>query len=120
MVQLTASNETTIEIINEATVLIDDVLREKITQYDILRTLPVGSDVVALSVPGQLLAQVLTTRSISLKETRMFLAYTRVETTLYVRDHTQLINSNVTTLHYTNVTQTKSLMEYLKIKYPPC
>ncbi|CAF2883676.1 unnamed protein product [Rotaria sp. Silwood2] len=144
MLQLTVANATTIGIINGGTVRIDDILRETITQYDILRTLPYGNIVVVLSVPGQLLAQVLTT-GISLKGDGMFIAYTRIETlddgktwlfngtdisksniyynvatTVYVRDYTQLNNSNVTTLYNTNVTQTRSLMEYLKFKYPPC
>jgi 5'-nucleotidase len=144
MLQLTAINGTIIGIINGGTVRIDDVLRETITQYDILRTLPFGNLVISLSVPGQLLAQVLT-NGISLKGNGMFLAYTRIETfdngktwlfngadisksglnynvatTSYVRDYTQLNNSNVITLYDTNITQTKSLMEYLRIKYPPC
>ncbi|CAF2667563.1 unnamed protein product [Rotaria sp. Silwood2] len=144
MLQLTATNRTIIGIINGGTVRIDDILRETITQYDILRTLPFGNQVVALSVPGHLLAQVLT-NGISLKGNGMFMAYTRVETldggktwlfngtdisksdlyynvatTAYVRDFTQLNSTYVTTLYNTNITQTKSLMEYLAIKYPPC
>jgi 5'-nucleotidase/UDP-sugar diphosphatase len=144
MLELTASKGTIIGIINGGTVRVDDILRETITQYDILRTLPFGNIVVALSVPGPLLAQVLTT-GISLKGNGMFLAYTRVETfdggktwlfngtdisksgllynvatTAYIRDYTQFNNSNVITLYDTNITQTKSLMDYLPIKYPPC
>ncbi|CAF4333122.1 unnamed protein product, partial [Rotaria sp. Silwood2] len=144
MLQLTATNRTIIGIINGGTVRIDDILRETITQYDILRTLPFGNQVVALSVPGHLLAQVLT-NGISLKGNGMFMAYTRVETldggktwlfngtdisksdlyynvatTAYVRDFTQLNSTYVTTLYDTNITQTRSLMEYLAIKYPPC
>ncbi|CAF1333672.1 unnamed protein product [Rotaria sp. Silwood1] len=144
MLQLTVANKTTIAIINGGTVRIDDILRETITQYDILRTLPFENMIVVLSVPGQLLAQVLTT-GISLKGKGMFIACTRVETlddgktwlfngtdilksgfyynvvtTTYVRDYTQLNNSNVTILYNTNVTQTRSLMDYLKFKYPPC
>jgi 5'-nucleotidase len=142
MLQMTAIDQTVIGIINGGTVRIDDILRETITQYDILRTLPFGNIVVALSVPGQLLAQVLT-YGISLKGNGMFLAYTRVETfddgktwlfngtdisksglnyivatTSYLRDYTQLKDHpNVITLHDTNITQTKSLMEYLKTEY---
>ncbi|UJR14434.1 hypothetical protein I4U23_001431 [Adineta vaga] len=144
MLSFTASNGTVIGIINGGTVRIDDVLRETISQYDILRTLPFGNGVVAISVPGVLLAQVLT-YGISLKGNGMFLAYTRIETsdggktwlfngtdisksglnysvatTSYIRDYTQLNNTNVITLYDTNITQTRSLMEYLKIKYPPC
>ena len=144
LVWLTAEKETIIGINNGGGVRIDDILRETITQYDILRTLPFGNDVVALSVPGEILAQVLT-RGIALKGNGMFLAYTgvqtfddgktwlfngtdisqshldyRVATTSYLRDNTQFNHPNVTTILYTNVTQTKSLMDYLRIQYPPC
>ncbi|CAF0929882.1 unnamed protein product [Adineta steineri] len=144
MLELTAHNETTIGIINSGTVRIDDILRETITQYDILRTLPFGNIVIVISVPGELLARVLTT-GISIKGNGMFLAYTRVETpddgktwlfngidisksgltyriatTSYLRDNTQLNNSDVVTLYDSNTTQTKSLLEYLQRKYPPC
>ncbi|CAF2628376.1 unnamed protein product [Rotaria sp. Silwood2] len=144
MLKLTAYNQTTIAIINGGTVRIDDILRETITQYDIIRTLPFGNRVIALSVPGHLLAQVLT-KGTSLKGNGIFIAYTRVETfdggntwllngtdisksglyydvatTAYIRDFTQLNKSYVITLHNANVTQTKSLMQYLTIKYSPC
>ncbi|CAF3749961.1 unnamed protein product [Rotaria sordida] len=144
MLRLTVENKTTIGIINGGTVRIDDILRETITQYDILRAVPFPDRVIAISVPGQLLAQVLTT-GMSFKGYGMFIAYTRVETlddgktwlfngtdisksglyynvaTLaYVRDYTQLNNSNVTTLYESSVTLPKGLIEYLKIKYPPC
>ena len=144
MLQLTETSGTTIGIVNGGAIHIDDVLRETITQYDILRTLPFQNYVVAVSVPGQVLAQVLAT-DISLVGNGMFLAYTGVETldggttwlsngtdisksglyyrvaTLdYVRDHTGLNHENTTTLYTTNVTQTKGLIDYLIIKYPPC
>ena len=144
LVWLTADKETTIGINNGGGIRIDDILRETITQYDILRTLPFGNIVVALSVPGQILAQVLT-RGISLKGNGMFLAYTgvqtfddgktwfyngtdisktnlyyKVATTDYLRDKTQFNHPNVTTLYNTNTTQTKSLMDYLEVQYPPC
>ncbi|CAF3627605.1 unnamed protein product [Rotaria sp. Silwood1] len=144
MLQLTIYNKTTIGIINGGTVRIDDILRETITQYDIIRTLPFENQIVVLSVPGYLLAQVLT-NGISLKGNGMFIAYTRIETfddgktwllngtdisksgfyynvatTAYIRDFTQLNNTDVITLYDTNVTQTRSLMDYLTIKYPPC
>ncbi|CAF2838355.1 unnamed protein product [Rotaria sp. Silwood2] len=144
MLKLTAYNQTIIAIINGGTVRIDDILRETIIQYDIIRTLPFGNRVIALSVPGHLLAQVLT-KGTSLKGNGIFIAYTRVETfdggntwllngtdisksglyydvatTAYIRDFTQLNKSYVITLHNANVTQTKSLMQYLTIKYSPC
>ncbi|CAF1264425.1 unnamed protein product [Rotaria sordida] len=144
MLQLTEINRTTIGIINGGAIRIDDILRNTITQYDILRALPFVNLIVVLSVPGQLLAQILTT-GISLKGSGMFLAYTRIETlddgktwlhngtdisksslyynvvTIdYTRRNTQFNNRDVTTLYETNVTLTKCFMEYLKSKYPPC
>ncbi|CAF4942187.1 unnamed protein product, partial [Rotaria sp. Silwood1] len=46
--------------------------------------------------------------------------YYNVATIDYVRNTTQLNNINVTTLYNTNITLAKCLLEYLKIKYPPC
>ena len=46
--------------------------------------------------------------------------YYNVATIDYVRDHTGLNHENTTTLYNTNVTLTKSLIDYLTIKYPPC
>ncbi|CAF2388246.1 unnamed protein product [Rotaria sp. Silwood2] len=144
MLQLTEKNATTIGVINGGSARIDDILRDKITQYDIIRAVPFASMVVALSVPGQILAQVLTT-GLYLKGDGMFLAYTRVETldggktwlyngtdisksglyynvaTIdYARDYTQLNSKNVTTYYATNVTLTKCLLDYLQKQYPPC
>ncbi|CAF4154939.1 unnamed protein product [Rotaria sp. Silwood2] len=144
MLELTATYRTTIGIVNGGTVRIDDILRETISEYDIIRTLPFVNQVIALSVPGQIIAQVLTT-GMSLKGNGMFMAYTRVETldggktwlfngidisktglsynvaTLdYVRDNTALNHSDVNTLYDTNITHTRALMIYLKNKYPPC
>ncbi|CAF4224926.1 unnamed protein product, partial [Rotaria sordida] len=79
MLLLTVENKTTIRIINGGRVRIDDILRETITQYDILRVVPFPDRVIVLCVPGQLLAQVLTT-GMSFKGYGMFIAYTRVKT----------------------------------------
>ncbi|CAF3892907.1 unnamed protein product [Rotaria sordida] len=139
---LTVSNKTTIGIINGGTVVFNDILREIITQYDVLRTVSVKLRTIALSVPGQLLAQVLTT-GVSLKGNGMFIAYTRVKTfdngktwlfngtdisksglyynvatIAYVRDNTKLNNPNVTTFYESSVPVAKGLIKYLKIKYP--
>ncbi|CAF3101203.1 unnamed protein product [Rotaria socialis] len=144
MVQLTTAYNTTIGLSNGGAIRIDDVLREKITEYDILRTLPFSNTIVALSVPGAVLAQVLTT-GVSLKGNGMFIDYTAVETlhggktwllngtdisksgayynvatSAFVRDATELKNVDVTTLYETNITQTRTLLEYLKVQYPPC
>jgi 5'-nucleotidase len=139
---LTASNGTTIAILNGGGVRIDDILRGTITQYDILRTLPFGNIIVVLSVSGVLLARVLT-EGIALKGNGMFLTYTgietpdngntwivngtdisnsnmvyRVATISFLQNATLLNNINVTTLYDTNITQTKSVMDYLEMKYP--
>jgi 5'-nucleotidase len=142
--KLTESSGTTIAILNGGGVRIDDILRGTITQYDILRTLPFGNIIVALSVPGSLLAEVLS-KGIALKGNGMFLTYTGIETTddgntwivngmdisksnmnyrvatiSYLQNNTLLNDPNVTVLYDTNITQTRSFLEYLEMKYPPC
>ncbi|CAF5107469.1 unnamed protein product, partial [Rotaria sp. Silwood1] len=116
MLQLTAKNSTTIGVINGGAVRIDDILRNKITQYDVIRALPFSSVVVVLSIPGRLLAQVLTT-GISLKGDGMYLAYTRVEISddgkTWLYNGTDISTSdlyyNVATIDYVrNTTQLKS------------
>jgi 5'-nucleotidase / UDP-sugar diphosphatase len=144
LLYMTNTSETVIGIINGGTVRIDDILRETITQYDILRTLPFANNIVALSVPGQLLAQVLTT-GVSLKGNGMFLTYTRLETsdnghtwlfngtdisksglnyrvatTGYIRMNTLLRSATVNILLDSTMIQTRGLIEYLKVKYPAC
>ena len=144
IVNFTSYNQTTIGLLNGGSVRIDDILRETITQYDILRTLPFENIVVSLAVPGELLAQFLT-KSLSLKGNGMFITYTGIETsdngnswfingidiatseqyyhvatTEYVRDNTLLNNSDVIQLSNTRQTQTKIFMNYLTKIYPPC
>ncbi|CAF1504977.1 unnamed protein product, partial [Adineta steineri] len=144
MIATTSDSRSTIGIFNSGAIRIDDILRELITGYDILRTLPFANNIIALSVPGRILAQVLTT-GMSLKGNGMFLSYTGVQTSdggttwfvngtniatsginyivatiEYAKLNTQLNNPNVTVLQNTNVTQTAALFTYLKIKYPPC
>ncbi|CAF1357671.1 unnamed protein product [Didymodactylos carnosus] len=123
---------------------VDDVLRNTIDQYDILHTLPFADYILALSVPDQLLARVLST-GISIKGDGMFLSYTgvrtsdqgktwlvngvdisisnpnyNVATTEYARANTEFNNANVPILQQVNVTQTQSLINYLNTKYAPC
>ncbi|CAF1205012.1 unnamed protein product [Adineta steineri] len=144
MIATTSDSRSTIGIFNSGAIRIDDILRELITGYDILRTLPFTNNIIALSVPGRILAQVLTT-GMSLKGNGMFLSYTGVQTSdggttwfvngtniatteinyivatiEYAKLNTQLNNPNVTVLQNTNVTQTAALFSYVKIKYPPC
>ncbi|CAF1296214.1 unnamed protein product [Adineta ricciae] len=113
-----------------------------IAQYDILRTLPFPNTVVALAVPSQILAQVLTD-GMSAKDIGLFIDYTgvqtpdqgstwlingvnintddltyRVATTDYLRNNTKLNSTLVTFLKQTDQTQTKIFIDYMKIKYP--
>ncbi|CAF1348585.1 unnamed protein product [Didymodactylos carnosus] len=144
MIEATALSGTTIGVFNSGAIRVDDVLRNTIDQYDILRTLPFADYILALSVPGQLLARVLST-GISIKGDGMFLSYTGVQTsdqgktwlvngvdisisnlnynvatTDYARANTEFNNTNATILQHTNMTQTQSLINYLNTKYPPC
>jgi 5'-nucleotidase len=143
MIQATSDSGTTIAIFNGGAIRIDDILREIITQYDVLRALPFVNYILALSVPGQLLADVLTT-GMSLKGNGMFLSYNGVRTldggsTWLDKNGTDIATSgvnytvatiefaklntglnNTTIIQVVNVTQTKALMDYLRVKYPPC
>jgi 5'-nucleotidase/UDP-sugar diphosphatase len=142
MINATSTSGTTIGVFNSGSIRIDDVLRGIVTQYDILRVLPFVNYILALSVPGQLLAQVLTT-GMSLKGNGLFLSYQGVEssdggTTWLVNGiniATSGVNYSVATIEYaknytalnnaaiiqrTNASQTKVLIDYLSVKYPPC
>jgi 5'-nucleotidase/UDP-sugar diphosphatase len=142
MINATSASGTTIGVFNSGSIRIDDVLRGIVTQYDILRVLPFVNYILALSVPGQLLAQVLTT-GMSLKGNGLFLSYQGVEssdggTTWLVNGiniATSGVNYSVATIEYaknytalnnaaiiqrTNASQTKVLIDYLSVKYPPC
>ncbi len=98
--------------------------------------------ILVLSASGQLLAEVLTT-GMSLKGNGMFLSYNGVRTldggsTWLDKNGTDIATSgvnytvatiefaklttgsnNATTIQEVNVTQTKALMNYLRVKYPP-
>jgi 2',3'-cyclic-nucleotide 2'-phosphodiesterase (5'-nucleotidase family) len=144
MIDATLASGTTIGLFNSGSIRINDILRETITEYDVMRVLPFADYIIVLSVPGEILAQVLTT-GMSLKRSGMFLSYTHVQTldegstwlingsniatsginytvaTLdFTRKNTRLNNGNVTLIQQYNVTQTKTLIDYLRIKYPPC
>ncbi|CAF1367000.1 unnamed protein product [Adineta steineri] len=140
MIKAIGLNRTTIALFNSSTLRLNGFLREKITQYDILRTLPYRSPIIVLLVPGELLARVLTNGT-SLKRVGPVLAYAGVETlnngetwsvngidistsgvnyTVVTTEYTKLYNRDVIVLQKTNLTQAKTLINYLKIKYPPC
>jgi 5'-nucleotidase/UDP-sugar diphosphatase len=144
MIKATASRQTTIGLFNSGAIRIDDILRETITQYDILRTLPFSNNILVLSVPGTLLARVLSKNKL-IKGEGTFLSYVGIETlddgktwlvngtdvsmtdhnytiaTIeYTKSITELNNKDVVILEKSNVTQTRGLIDYLKIKYPAC
>ncbi|CAF1205820.1 unnamed protein product [Adineta steineri] len=144
LLQVTATYGTTIAILNGGTIRIDDILQGTITQYDILRTLPFPNKIIALSVPGDVLAQVLSD-GMSVKGTGLYVGYIGIETTdqgstwlvngvnvatsglsykvtttVYMRENTKLNKSTVNIIQQTEETQTKALISYLQIKYPPC
>ena len=143
MINATANKGTTISVFNSGAIRIDDILSQTITQYDILRTLPFVNYLLVLSVPGPLLAQVLI-NGMTEKGNGMFVSYVGVRTLddgltwsdLQGRNlTTSTVNYTVATIEYartaiglkdaivlekTNITQTKGLIDYLKLKYPPC
>ena len=144
MLKATAASETTIAVFNTGAIRIDDVIRETVTQYDILRSLPYPNKLVSLSVPSRLLADVMR-EGMKARGTGMYLAYTgiesvdkgltwrvngtdlatsdgyyRVVTIEFARGSTLLKSSNVTILAESNATQTKVLIDFLRTKYPPC
>jgi 5'-nucleotidase len=142
MINATSASRTTIAVFNSGSIRIDDVLIGQVTQYDVLRILPYADYIWALSVPGQLLAQVLTT-GMSIQGNGMFLSYYGIQTsdggtTWFVNGvnvATSGVNYTVATIDYaklntglnsatiiqeTNMTQTRALMDYLTVIYPPC
>lgn len=144
LLRSTTIDGTTVSLFNVGAMRIDDILTGKITQYDILRVLPFPNTLVTLAVPGRILAKVLT-YGMSLKGNGMFLAYAGVEspdggntwlingtdistsmlnynlaTIDYARSNTGLDDPAVTTIREFNITQTRSLLEYLSEIYPPC
>jgi 5'-nucleotidase / UDP-sugar diphosphatase len=142
MLESTASNGTIIGLYNTGSIRIDDVLRGTITQYDVLRTLPFPDILFSLSVPGQLLARVLS-NGMSMKGSGSFLSFCGIQTpdqgktwfvngtdisnsglnynvaTIgYIR-RTRLNSPIVVILHKFKVTRARSLINYLQTKYPP-
>ncbi|CAF3820065.1 unnamed protein product [Adineta steineri] len=143
ILRTTSSNGTIVGVFNSGSIRIDDILRGKITQYDILRVFPFQDNLFSLSVPGSYLANVLT-RSMTLKGSGTFLAFCGIDT--LDQGKTWLINGidisktglkyNVGTISYVknfvfndptvtvwkefNITQTQTLINYLQTEYPPC
>jgi 5'-nucleotidase/UDP-sugar diphosphatase len=144
MLSTTAASSATIATYNTGSIRIDDQLEGIITQYDLLRALPFANPIRAVTVPGELLAQVLTT-GLTLKNNGMFLSacgvsldlgsnewrsqgqniatsglnYT-VATTDYMMlsKHTALDDPRVPVIQKYSVTTTWSLIAYLQKLYP--
>ncbi|CAF4503042.1 unnamed protein product [Rotaria socialis] len=139
----TSINGTIIGIFNTGAIRIDDILRGKITQYDVLRVFPFQDDFLSLSVPGSYLANVLS-HGMSMKGSGAFLAFCGIQTPdqgqtwllngidisksggnysigtiTYIKD-TEFLDPSVTVWHEFNVTQTQGLINYLQNKYPSC
>ncbi|CAF1225124.1 unnamed protein product [Adineta ricciae] len=144
MMYATSMYRSTISIFNSGAIRIDDILRDTIIGYDVLRVLPFVNYLSILSVPGTILSEVLRS-SMMLKGNGMFLSYNGIQTSDggttwladgvnvatsgmnytivtidYARVNTGLNHSNVSVVKTLNITQTNALMTYLKIKYPPC
>ncbi|UJR24754.1 hypothetical protein I4U23_006128 [Adineta vaga] len=143
ILQITSTNNTIIGVFNTGSIRIDDILRGKITQYDILRVFPFQDNLFSLSVPGDYLANVLT-HSQSAKGSGTYLAYCGITTpdqgktwllngtdisktglkysvgTIEYEKSTQFNDPTVTIWKEYNITQTQSLINYLQTKYPPC
>ncbi|CAF1053376.1 unnamed protein product [Adineta ricciae] len=144
LLESTKQDTTVVALFNSGSIRIDDILQGKITQYDILRTLPFFNKLVTLSVPGQILAKVLS-EGVSLRGNGMFLAYEGIATfdegktwllngtdiskskenynivTLdYARENTGLNDPAVTIIHNYDLLHTKALLNYLRMIYPPC
>ncbi len=141
--QSTSIDGTTIAVFNTGSIRIDDLLRGKITQYDILRVFPFQDNLFSLSVPGSYLANVLT-RSMLAKGSGTFPAFCGINTpdqgktwlvngidistsgliyniaTITYLKNTQFTDPTITISKEFNITQTQSFINYLQIKYPPC
>jgi 5'-nucleotidase/UDP-sugar diphosphatase len=139
----TTINQTKISVFNSGSVRIDDILRGKITQYDILRVFPFQDNIFSLEVPGTYLANLLT-RGVSMKGSGAFLAFCGINT--FDQGKTWMVNGedisktgqnyNVGTISYLketefndptvivlkefNTTQTQALIYYLQNHYPQC
>ena len=55
----TAGNNVDCAIVNSGSVRIDDVLSDKLSQYDVLSSLPFGGNIVQVKMTGDLLKQIL-------------------------------------------------------------
>ncbi|UJR07924.1 hypothetical protein I4U23_012207 [Adineta vaga] len=144
MITAASINQSTIAIFNSGAIRIDDILRDTITGYDVIRILPYVNYIQVLSVPGQILARILAVGRSS-KGNGMFLSYTGIQTpdqgvtwlvnginvgtsglnytvvTIeYTRLYTGFNNPNITLIQTINIAQTAALMNYLQMKYPPC
>jgi 5'-nucleotidase len=132
-----------IGVLNTGSIRIDDILKGKMTQYDILRVFPFQDNLFSLSVPGLYLANLLS-KSMLMKGSGTFPAYCGVNTpdegktwlvnqidisktglnynvaTITYLKNNQFNDPTVTVWKEFNITQTQGLVNYLRTEYPPC
>jgi 5'-nucleotidase len=133
-----------IGIYNTGSIRIDDILHGNVSEYDILRILPFENQIKLLSVPGEIVCDVLL-NGLLLKGSGMYLSYCGIETfdegktwlindtnicksdlkykvitTDYMKENSYLNNVEVIVLKEYKISHTKRLIDYLSKKYPPC
>ena len=134
---------TSIAVYHSGSIRIDDTLRGKVNQYDVLRVFPYQDPVYSLRISGSKLADLLS-RGWNLRGAGGFLSFCGVET--LDQGETWRVNGTdvstsggeyrITTIAYLkntdpalanpleeqplNQTQTQLLIEYFQRKYPPC
>ena len=143
LLQATKSKDTSVGVFHSGSIRIDDVLRGKITEYDVLRIFPYQDPVHFLRVNSSTLANLLS-RGWASKGSGSFLSYCGIDTPdqgqTWVVNGTDITSSQqdyrIATIDYLkrtdpslvnpleeyqfNQTQTQVLITYFQEKYPPC
>ena len=144
LIESSKEDSTIIGLFNTGSIRIDDVIRENVREYDIIRVLPFGNKIFSVSVPGEILGNILS-NNLLLKGNGMFLSYCGIETadggktwvrngsdistsglkyvvatTDYTKDNSDLNDDEVIVLQKLNLTHANGLINYLKKIFPPC
>ena len=144
LIESTKEDLSRIGLFNTGSIRIDDVLRGNISEYDMIRVLPFGNEILSISVPGKILVKILMD-NLLLKGSGMFLSYCGIETTDggqtwvingsdisrsvlkyvvatndYTKENSDLNGDEVIVLQKLNLTHTKSLINYFKNIFPSC
>ena len=143
LLRSTSDNATIVGVYHSGSLRIDDILRGKINQYDILRVFPYDDHLVSLSVPGLYLSNVLS-EGVSMRGTGAFLSFCGVHSpdggktwlvngtdisttglsyhvaTITYLEKTKFTHSTIDRLHEFLLTQAHSLIHYFQKKYPAC